>query len=103
MPRLDEITGVGRTAAEELIAEIGPDAPRFTTPAHLVPWAKCAPIDHNSPGRTRGGTTGKGNPWLAATLGEVVVSVSRTNVPASVIGAWHGAEARNEPSSRSAS
>jgi transposase len=77
--RLDEITGVGRTAAEELIAEIGPDATRFPTPAHLVSWAKFAPIDHNSAGRKRGGATGKGNPWLAGTLGEVVVSVSRTN------------------------
>lgn len=76
---LDEITGVGRTAAEELIAEIGPDATRFPTPAHLVSWAKFAPIDHNSAGKKRGGTTGKGNPWLAGTLGEVVVSVSRTN------------------------
>jgi transposase len=77
--RLDEITGVGLTAAQELIAEIGPDATPFATPAHLVSWAKFAPIDHNSAGRKRAGTTGKGNPWLAGTLGEVVVSVSRTN------------------------
>jgi hypothetical protein len=46
---------------------------------HLVSWAKFAPIDKNSAGRKRGGTTGKGNPWLAGTLGEVVVSISRTN------------------------
>jgi transposase len=76
---LDEITGIGRTAAEELIAEIGVDATRFPTPAHLVSWAKFAPIDHSSAGKKRGGATGKGNPWLAGTLGEVVVSVSRTN------------------------
>jgi transposase len=77
--RLDEITGVGLTAAQELIAEIGPDATPFATAAHLVSWAKFAPIDKNSAGRKRGGTTGKGNPWLAGTLGEVVVSISRTN------------------------
>jgi transposase len=77
--RLDEITGVGVTAAQELIAEIGPDMTRFPAPAHLVSWAKFAPIDKNSAGKKRGGSTGKGNPWLAGTLGEVVATISRTN------------------------
>ena len=77
--RLDEITGVGLTAAQELIAEIGVDATRFPDAAHLVSWAKFAPIDRNSAGRKRGGSTGKGNPWLAGTLGEIVASVSRTD------------------------
>jgi transposase len=77
--RFDEIVGVGTTAAQELIAEIGVDVTRFPTAAHLVSWAKFAPIDHNSAGKKRGGSTGKGNPWLAATLGEIVASASRTN------------------------
>lgn len=77
--RLDEITGVGVIAAQELIAEIGVDLSRFPTPAHLVSWAKFAPIDNNSAGKKRGGTTGKGNSWLGGTLGEVVASASRTN------------------------
>lgn len=77
--RFDEITGIGVTAAQELIAEIGVDVTRFPTAAHLVSWAKFAPIDRNSAGKKRGGSTGKGNPWLAGTLGEVVASVSRTD------------------------
>jgi transposase len=77
--RLDEIIGVGLTGAQELIAEIGVDATRFPTPAHLVSWAKFAPIDKNSAGKKRGGSTGKGNPWLASTLGEVVAGLSRTD------------------------
>ena len=77
--RCDEITGVGLTAAQELIAEIGVDVTRFPSAAHLVSWAKFAPIDHNSAGKKRGGSTGKGNPWLAGTLGEIVASVSRTD------------------------
>lgn len=77
--RLDEITGVGVTAAQELIAEIGVDVTRFPTAAHLVSWAKFAPIDKNSAGRKGGGATGKGNPWLGGTLGEIVASVSRTD------------------------
>jgi|tagenome__1003787_1003787.scaffolds.fasta_scaffold20806529_2 transposase len=77
--RFDEITGVGITAARELIAEIGADGTRFPSPAHLVSWAKYAPIDKNSAGRKRGGSTGKGNPWLAATLGEIVATAARTD------------------------
>jgi len=77
--RFDEITGVGITAARELIAEIGAYGTRFPSPAHLVSWAKYAPIDKNSAGRKRGGSTGKGNPWLAATLGEIVATAARTD------------------------
>ena len=77
--RFDEITGIGVTAAQELIAEIGVDVTRFPTAAHLVSWAKFAPIEKSSAGKKRGGSTGKGNPWLAGTLGEIVASVSRTN------------------------
>ena len=77
--RFDEITAVGKTAAQELIAEIGVDATRFPDAAHLVSWAKFAPIDHNSAGRKRGGATGRGNPWLAGTLGVIVASASRTD------------------------
>jgi hypothetical protein len=51
----------------------------FPTAAHLVSWAKFAPIDAQSAGRSKTSTTGKGNPWLAAALGEVVASLSRTN------------------------
>jgi transposase len=77
--RFDEIVGVGITAAQELIAEIGVDVTRFPSAAHLVSWAKFAPIDRNSAGTKRGGSTGKGNPWLAGTIGEIVASASRTD------------------------
>ena len=77
--RLDEIPGVGLRSAEELIAEIGVDMSVFPTAAHLVSWAKFAPIDRQSAGTKKGGSTGKGNPWLAATLGEVVAGLARTH------------------------
>jgi transposase len=76
--RLDEIPGVGRRAAEELLAEIGPTMTVFPTAAHLASWAKFAPIDKQSAGKKKGGTTGKGNPWLAGTLGEIVAGQART-------------------------
>lgn len=77
--KLDEVTGVAVRSARELIAEIGVTMTAFPTAGHLVSWAKFAPIDQQSAGRKKGGSTGKGNPWLAATLGEVVVALSRTD------------------------
>lgn len=77
--RLDEVTGIGICSAQELIGEIGVDMTRFPTPAHLCSWAKRAPIIKQSAATTRNGSAGKGNPWLAATLGEIVVGVSRTH------------------------
>jgi transposase len=76
--QLDEITGIGAATARELIAEIGVDMSRFPTPAHLVSWAKFAPIAKTSAGKGRAGTTGKGNPWLAGALGEAVTAAART-------------------------
>jgi transposase len=77
--RLDEITGIGIRSAQELISEIGVDMTRFPTHAHLVSWVKFAPILNQSATKTRNGSTGKGNPWIAATLGEVVAAVARTH------------------------
>jgi transposase len=78
--RLDEITGVGRTAAQVIIAEIGLDMGRFPTPAHLASWARFAPGVKESAGKEKGkNATGHGNPYLARVLGEAAVAAGRTN------------------------
>jgi transposase len=78
--RLDEITGVGRTAAQVIIAEIGTDMGRFPTPGHLASWARFAPGVNQSAGKTKGkATTGHGNPYLARVLGEAAVAAGRTD------------------------
>jgi transposase len=77
---LDEIPGIGVTAARAIIAEIGVDMTRFPTAAHLASWAKFAPGVKESAGRNKGnGSTGHGNRYLARTLGEAALSASRTN------------------------
>ncbi len=77
--QLIAITGVGAKSAQELIAEIGVDMSRFPTADHLAAWARFAPIDRQSANRAKSATTGKGNPWLGATLGEIVAAIARTD------------------------
>lgn len=51
---LDDIPGIGATAAHAIIAEIGVDMSRFPTAAHLASWAKFAPpVSKNLPARPR--------------------------------------------------
>jgi transposase len=76
--QLDEIPGIGKTGAQELIAEIGVQMARFPTPGHLVSWAKFAPRARQSAGKSKPGSTGKGNPWLGGTLGEAAIGAART-------------------------
>jgi transposase len=78
--RLDEVTGIGRTAAQVVIAEVGVDMGRFPTAGHLVSWAKFAPGVKESAGKKKGkATTGHGNRYLARVLGEAAVAAGRTN------------------------
>ena len=77
--RLDMIPGIAARTAQELIAEIGVDMTRFPTAAHLVSWAKFAPMARESADRAKTASTGKGNPWLAGTLGEAVAAAARTD------------------------
>lgn len=77
--RLEQIPGVGSTAARAIIAEIGTDMTRFPTPAHLAGWARFAPGMKESAGRKKGSaSTGHGNPYLARALGQIAVSAART-------------------------
>jgi len=77
--RLDEIPGIGPNAAQVILAEIGLDMSRFPTPAHLVSWAKLCPRTIQSGPLTRGGKTGKGNPYLKGTLGDAAAAAAKTN------------------------
>jgi transposase len=77
--RLAEIPGIGSTGAQAILAEIGLDMTQFPTAAHLVSWAKLCPRTVQSGPVTRGGKTGKGNPYLKGALGEAAATAARTD------------------------
>jgi transposase len=67
---LDTITGVGKRAAEAIIAEIGTDMSVFPTAGHLASWAGRCPGNNVTGGKRRSGRPTKGNRWLADVLTE---------------------------------
>jgi transposase len=75
---LSSITGVSRTTAEVLIAEMGVDMSRFPTAGHLCAWAGVAPASHESAGKHRPAGTREGAPWLRRSLIEAAKAASRT-------------------------
>lgn len=76
--RLDDIHGMGRRAAEEIITEIGADMSRFPSAAHLASWAKLCPGNNESAGKRKSGKTGHGNPWLRSILVQVSWAAAHT-------------------------
>lgn len=76
--QLDRIPGVGRRAAEEIVAEIGLDMSRFPSHRHLASWAKVCPGNNESAGRRRSGYAGKANRWLRPMLVDCAWCAVRT-------------------------
>jgi transposase len=66
--RLNEVPGLGTTAVETVIAEIGTDMSLFPTAGHLLSWAGLTPRLDESAGKRRSTRIKKGAPWLKPVL-----------------------------------
>jgi transposase len=75
---LDSIDGVGKRAAECIIAEIGVDMSRFPTAGHLASWAGMAPGTNITGGKRQSGKTTKGDVWLRDILTQCAWAAART-------------------------
>ena len=75
---LDTIPGVGKRAAETIIAEIGVDMSRFPTAGHLASWAGMAPGNNITGGKRGSGKTTKGDVWLGDILTQCAWAAART-------------------------
>jgi transposase len=74
---LDTIVGVGKRAAECIIAEIGVDMTSFPTAGHLASWAGMAPGNNITGGKRRSGKTTKGDTWLTDALVQAAWAAAR--------------------------
>jgi transposase len=69
LDNLDTIPGIGRRAAEIILAETGGDMATFATAAHLASWIGVSPGLNESAGVAKAGPTRGGNGNLKRVLG----------------------------------
>lgn len=77
--RLIEIPGIGAEAAQEILAEIGPEAAAFPSAQQLASWIGVCPGSHESAGENHSGRSAKGNRFLRRLLCQAAQAAARTN------------------------
>lgn len=76
--RLDEIPGIARRNAENILSETGTDLSRWPTAAHFSSWSGTCPANKASGGKRKRAGVRKGNPWLKGYLTETAWAISHT-------------------------
>jgi len=76
--RLAEATGFGADAAQQVIAEVGPQASSFDSAAQLTSWAGTCPGKEESAEENHSTRSAKGNKYLRRVLTEVAQAAVKT-------------------------
>jgi transposase len=74
---IDEMPGIARHGAEQILAETGVDMSRFPTADHFASWARVCRGTNESAGKRCRASTGDGNPWLRSALVEAALGAVR--------------------------
>jgi len=74
---LDEIPGIGKVSAEQIIAETGVDMSHFRNQHSLSNWAGVCPGNNESAGKRKNSKTQPGNKMLKSTLTQCAKSANR--------------------------
>ena len=75
---LESVPGVRLRSAEAILAETGDDMSKFPTAGHFASWARVCPGNHESAGKRKPVSTGRGNRWLRDALSQVAWAAVRT-------------------------
>jgi transposase len=78
LQQAESMPGWARLAAQDAIAETGPDMTRFPTGGHLASWAGRTPVDRQSGSRKGKAAAKKGNRYLGAVTGQTAVAAGKT-------------------------
>lgn len=76
--RLDEIPGIAKRGAQEILVYAGPTLEGFPTAGHLAAWAGLCPGNATSAGKSKRKGARKGNLWLKSTMVEAAWPAIRT-------------------------
>lgn len=76
--RLDEMPGINRDAAIEILGEIGDDMSPWENHGRFAAWAGLCPGNHESAGKRKKIGVRKGNPFLKAILVQAATSAVKT-------------------------
>ena len=78
LDRLDEVPGIAKRGAENILAETGIDLTRWPSVDHFTSWSGLCPGNKASGGRRKPARTRKGNPWLKRALTEAAWAAGRS-------------------------
>lgn len=79
MLRLCQVPGIRAIAAQQILAEIGPDAKAFPSSAQLSSWAGVCPGQQESAGDNRSSRCAKGNHFLRSIICQCAQAAVKTN------------------------